>query len=47
MANASVCIVATFAGIVTEVRPVQPLNAEAPIIVIVEGIVTEVNPVIP
>ena len=35
----------TLSGIVTLVRPVQPLNAEAPMLVTLSGIVMLVRPV--
>jgi hypothetical protein len=34
-------------GIVTDVKPVHPENAELPILVTEDGIVTDVNPVQP
>ena len=37
----------TLLGMVTEVRPVQPWNAEPPMLVTLLGMVTEVRPVQP
>ena len=37
----------TLLGMVTEVRPVQPRNAEPPMLVTLLGMVTEVRPVQP
>ena len=37
----------TLSGIVIEVKPVQPENAEPPILVTLSGIVIEVKPVQP
>ena len=34
----------TLAGIVTEVKPLQPKNADSPMVVMPEGIVKEVKP---
>jgi len=37
----------TLSGIVIEVKPVQPLNAELPMLVTLAGIVTAIKPVQP
>ena len=40
-------IFVTPSGMMTEVRPVQPENAELPMLVTLSGIVTDVSPVQP